>query len=101
MESIDVDIKPLAGYVLIEPFYITDHSEIELPPSLQKNRNMGTVVAVCDTLSSFVSTAVNPKAIEVAVGDKIYVKDYIDKPIEIFDTKYFFVNYEDILGIQK
>lgn len=97
----DIGIKPLDGYILIEPFRETNDLGIELPPSLQKNRNRGTVVAVCETLSNTYATATNPKIIEVSVGDQVFVKDYFDAPVEIGDKKYFFVNYEHILGVQK
>ena len=117
MESIDVGITPMSGYVLIEPSLQTDNSGIELPPHLQKNKNIGIVVAVCDNLplplyvQPGTSTGYNQGApsdsviilpqIKVKVNDIVYLRDYIDKPIEIGDKKYFFVAYEDILGIQK
>lgn len=101
MQSVDVGIKPLDGYILIEPFEETNQNGVVLPPSLQKNRNRGTIIAVCETLTNSYATAANPKIIEVKVGDQVYVKDYFDAPVEIGDKKYFFVNYEHILGVQK
>lgn len=101
MPTTNVGIKPLDGYILILPFQETDTSGIELPPSLQKNRNIGTVIAICDTLPNYTATAAKSKLIKVKIGDKVYLRDYVDKPVEIDDTKYFFVEYTDILGVKE
>lgn len=97
MESTDVGILPSDNYVLIKPFQEVDNSGMLLPPHLQKNTNLGTVVAVCEELRPYTS----PLKVKVKIGDIVYLKDYIDKPVERGEKTYFFVDYEDILGVQK
>lgn len=85
-------VTPLDGYVLVKPIRLEEPKEGIIPVQAPKNR--AEVIAVCENIYVFNEARVPA----LVTGDVVYVKDYVDKPIEDGEDKHFFVQYEDILG---
>lgn len=75
----------MPGFVLVKPKPETE-GNIILPDQVQKNKNRAEVVAVATDSKLMV------------IGDIIFVRDYIDKPLLEGEDTLFFVEEADVLG---
>jgi len=99
-ESVSVSqIKPLPGYVLIEPAVSQKQtaSGIYLPDSHEEKPQHGTVLAVG------AATTVDGVKIEcpVKVKDQVVYKKWGGNDLKIADIEYQILKFEDVLAIVK
>ena len=94
------DITPAPGYVLVEPAKQEKQtaSGLYLPESHTEKPQYGSVLAVGGKL-------VNDRGVEVGspakMGDKVIYKEWGGNEVEIGDTKYQFLRFDDLLAIVK
>lgn len=90
-------IKPLAGYVLVEPVAAETKtaSGIILPETAQEKPAMGMVLAVGDDL-----TLENGKVVKSPVekGDKVYYKKWGGDEIKIDGKELKIVKFDDLMA---
>lgn len=92
-------IKPLADYILIEPFSQEEKTEsgIFLPQTAEKEKpEQGKVIAVGPGRKTS-SGKVIP--VDVKVGDKVIFTKYGPTEIEIDEKKYLVAREDDILAV--
>lgn len=93
-----VNIKPLMGYVLVEPSEAETKtlSGIILPESAQEKPAQGTVVACGDEM-----VMENGKTVKcpVKVGDKVVYKKWGGDEIKISGIEYKLVKFDDLMAI--
>lgn len=91
-------IKPLAGYVLIEPVeaQATTASGIILPESAQERPAMGTVLSTGEDL--FLENGKILKA-PVKVGDKVFYKKWGGDEIKVDGKELKLVKFDDLMAI--
>lgn len=91
-------IKPLAGYVLIEPAEAekTTASGIILPESAQERPAMGIVLAIGDE-----QILENGKVVKapVKVNDKVFYKKWGGDEIKVGGKELKLVKFDDIMAI--
>lgn len=107
-------IKPLPGYVLIEP--ITDDSksgEIYLPETSKDKPSKGRVVALSPIIPiqgdalilDFKDGPTMPtrtsEYLEVGVGVIVFYKKWTNEEIEYEGKKYLFVKFDELLGVEE
>ena len=90
-------VKPLMGYVLVEPSSAetTTISGIYLPESAQEKPAQGTVVALGDPLFIDGREILPP----VKMGDKVVFKKWGGDEIKVSGVEYKLVKYEDLMAI--
>lgn len=91
-------LKPLAGYVLVEPAQAQKQttSGIYLPESQDEKPQHGTVLAVGDSVwESGVKELKSP----VKKGDHVIYKKWGGNDVKIDDIEYQFLKFEDILAV--
>ena len=80
-------IKPLKGFVLVEPIEEElKQGNVYLPESSKDKPNKAVVVSVSE------KPLVN-------VGDTIYHKKWVNETVDYEGKEYLFVKNEDILGV--
>ncbi|MDP3974334.1 MAG: co-chaperone GroES [Candidatus Daviesbacteria bacterium] len=93
-----VSIKPLMGYVLVEPSEAETKtaSGIILPESAQEKPAQGTVIACGDDM-----VMENGKTVKCPVknGDKVVYKKWGGDEIKIGSVKYKLVKFDDLMAI--
>lgn len=91
-------IKPLAGYVLIEPAEAqsTTASGIILPESAQERPAIGTVISTGEDIVLESGKAV---ASPVKVGDKVFYKKWGGDEIKIDGKELKLVKFDDLMAI--
>lgn len=93
-------IKPLAGYVLVEPVAAETRtvSGIILPESAQERPAMGTVLAVGDDL-----VLENGKVVKspVEAGDRVFYKKWGGDEIKVGGEELKLVKFDDIMALVK
>lgn len=93
-----ITIKPLMGYVLIEPLEAETRtiSGIILPESAQEKPAQGTVVSCGDEL-----VMENGKVLlcPVSVGDKVVYKKWGGDEIKVLGIEYKLVKFDDLMAI--
>ena len=97
IEKVLVGIKPLAGYVLIEPMAAETRtaSGLYLPDSAQEKPAMGTVLSVGeDQLLENGKTIKSP----VTVGDKVYFKKWGGDEIKVEGRELKLVKFDDLMA---
>ncbi len=96
--SSTVSIKPLMGYVLVEPSSADTKtaSGIILPESAQEKPAQGTVIAVGDDM-----VLENGKVLKasVKVGDKVVYKKWGGDEIKVGGVEYKLVKFDDLMAI--
>ncbi len=96
--SSTVSIKPLMGYVLVEPSSADTKtaSGIILPESAQEKPAQGTVIAVGDDM-----VLENGKAVKcpVKVGEKIVYKKWGGDEIKVNGKELKLVKFDDLMAI--
>ncbi len=93
-----VSIKPLMGYVLVEPSEAETKtlSGIILPESAQEKPAQGTIISVGDDM-----VFENGKTVKspVKVGDKVVYKKWGGDEIKISSVEYKLVKFDDLMAI--
>ncbi len=91
-------IKPLAGYVLVEPAKVETKTAtgIYLPKNNEEKPQYGKVLA-CG--GSIWESGVKEIACPVKVGDQVIYKKWGGNEFRIGDTEYQFLKFEDVLAI--
>ncbi len=96
--SAKTSIKPLSGYVLIEPTeaQATTSAGIILPESAQEKPAMGIVLSAGDEL-----VLDNGKTIKTPVkaGDKVFYKKWGENEIKIDGKELKLVKFDDLIAI--
>jgi len=93
-------LQPTPGFVLVEPAKQEKKtaSGLYLPDSHTEKPQYGKVLAVGGKL-------INDRGVEVGspvkVGDTVLYKEWGGNEVEISDTKYQFLKFDDILAIVK
>ncbi len=94
------DIKPLAGYVVVEPMEAQRQtaSGIYLSQANEEKPQMGSVVAISPSYT-------NEKGMEVKcpvkVGDKVLHSKWGGNEVKIGDQEVKIMKYEDLMAIIK
>lgn len=94
------NITPAPGYVLVEPGKQDKQtaSGLYLPESHTEKPQYGTILAIGGKL-------VNDRGVEVSspakVGDRVIYKEWGGNEVEIGNTKYQFLRFDDLLAIVK
>lgn len=95
-------IKPLPGYVLIEPIEDEGKSAggVYLPESTQDKPSRGKVVAISKPYQNF-STNFQTAFVQspVEVGDIVCYKKWTNQEVEYEGNKYLLVGFSELLGI--
>ncbi len=93
-----VSIKPLMGYVLVEPFEAESKtaSGIILPESAQEKPAQGTVISVGDDM-----VLENGKVLKASVkpGDKVVYKKWGGDEIKVDGKELKLVKFDDLMAI--
>ena len=91
-------IKPLAGYVLIEPAKVETKTAtgIYLPEGSDEKPQYGTVLA-CG--SSVWESGIKEISCPVKPGDKVIYKKWGGNDFKVNDIEYQFLKFEDILAV--
>ncbi|MDD2822621.1 MAG: co-chaperone GroES [Candidatus Daviesbacteria bacterium] len=91
-------IKPLMGYVLVEPTAAETHtlSGIILPESAQEKPAMGTVISIG---SDLIMNGGKVMAAPVSVGDKVYFKKWGGDEIKVNGKELKLVKFDDLIAI--
>ena len=91
-------VKPMPGYVLVEPAKMdkVTASGIYLPDSHDEKAQHGTVVSVgADTTDEKGNKLTSP----VKKGDHVIYKKWGGNEFKIGDTEYQFFKFEDVLAV--
>ena len=90
-------LKPLAGYVLVEPAKADKKtaSGIYLPESNEEKPQYGTVLACGEPTFNDGVEIVCP----VKKGDQVVYKKWGGNDFEVNETEYQFLKFEDVLAI--
>lgn len=93
-----VNLKPLMGYVLVEPAEAETRtaSGLYLPESAQEKPAQGTVVAIGDEM---VFESGKVLRAPVNVGDKVIYKKWGGDEIKLNGIEYKLVKFDDLMGI--
>ncbi len=99
MTDFSVDkVKPLAGYVLVEPAVkeTKTASGLYLPESSSEKPQYGTVLAVG---SSIWESGVKEVKSPVRVGEVVIYKKWGGNDYKIGEVEYQFLKFEDVLAV--
>lgn len=99
-DSVSVSqIKPLPGYVLVQPADSQKQtaSGIYLPDSHEEKPQHGTVLAVGDAVMDDGAKIESP----VKAQDKVIYKKWGGNDVKIGDVEYQFLKFEDLLAVIK
>jgi chaperonin GroES len=91
-------IKPMPGYVLVEPAKAekVTSSGIYLPDSHEEKAQYGTIISVgADTTDEKGNALVAP----VKKGDMVIYKKWGGNEFKVAETEYQFFKFEDVLAI--
>lgn len=96
--TLKVNIKPLMGYVLVQPSEAETKtlSGIILPESAQEKPAQGTVIACGDDMVMENGKAVN---CPVKVGNKVVYKKWGGDEIKVDGIEYKLVKFDDLMAI--
>jgi chaperonin GroES len=93
-----ISIKPLMGYVLVEPSAAETKtaSGLYLPESAQEKPAQGTVVAIGDVIVLESGKVIGAP---VNVGDKVIYKKWGGDEIKFEGTDYKLVKFDDLMAV--
>lgn len=94
-----LNIKPVAGYLLIEPIELTNQTEsgIYLPDTHEEKPQKGRVLAVGENeITDSGKTRKSP----AKVGDVVIYKKWGGSEVKIGTKEYLFAKFDDILAIE-
>ena len=97
MSKTNLKVKPLAGYVLVEPTEAQTQtaSGIYLPESAQEKQAEGTVLAIGDPIYSDGKEILSP----VKVGEKVVYKKWGGDEIKVDGKEFKLVKFDDLMAI--
>lgn len=97
-KSSSINIKPLAGYLLVEPLKAEKVTAggIYLPDSNDEKPQEGTVLKVGAAL---VTDSGTKKEAQVKEGEKIIYKKWGGTEVKVNGVEYLFVKFEDVLAV--
>lgn len=97
-EAKKMTIKPLMGYVVVEPSAAETKtaSGLYLPQSAQEKPAQGTVVAISD---SIVLESGREISAPVKVGDKVIYKKWGGDEIKLNGVEYKLVKFDDLMAV--
>lgn len=97
-ETKKITIKPLMGYVVVEPSAAETKtaSGLYLPQSAQEKPAQGTVVAISD---SIILESGREISAPVKVGDKVIYKKWGGDEIKLNGQEYKLVKFDDLMAI--
>jgi len=98
-KSSKLNLKPAAGYLLIEPLEpeAKTSSGIYLPDSASEKPQEGKVLAVGpDEITDSGAKRTAP----VKIGDKVIYKKWGGNEVKIDGVEYLFAKFEDILAVE-
>lgn len=95
---IDLNLKPTAGYVLLEPEEAETKtvSGIVLPDTASEKPQSGKVLAVGD---DEVTDSGSKRPAPARVGDRVIYKKWGGNEIKLDGKEYLFVKFDDILAV--
>ena len=98
-----VNLKPTAGYVLIEPQEAVKQtsSGIVLPESHDEKPQKGKVLAVGPKETCGCGDSKCVKESPCKVGEIVIYKKWGGSEYKIDDKEYMFIKFEDIIAIEK
>ncbi len=98
LETKKMTIKPLMGYVVVEPSAAETKtaSGLYLPESAQEKPAQGTVVAVSDKI---VLESGREISAPVKVGDKVIYKKWGGDEIKLNGQEYKLVKFDDLMAV--
>lgn len=108
-----MNIQPQDGYILVKEIKKEKEKKKEgerdliLPDIYDANPLRVEVVSVCTQIKSPIEketpmgTVVTYDLPNVKAGDIVYIRDAFNANVKEDGTKYLFVKYEDILGIEE
>ncbi len=96
-ETMKINLRPLMGYVLVEPSAAESKtaSGLYLPETAQEKPAQGTVVAVGDSMFEGGKEIVSP----VKAGDKVIYKKWGGDEIKVGGVEYKLVKFDDLMAI--
>ena len=85
-----MNVKPLGNRVIIEPKKTEEKTKggIYLPDTAQDSENIGTVVAISESI----------KEPQFKVGDKVMFEKYGGKEISDNEQKFVVIDYKDVIA---
>ena len=97
-ETIKVNLRPLMGYVLVEPSAAESKtvSGLYLPETAQEKPAQGTVVAVG---AEMVLENGKVMSAPVKIGDKVIYKKWGGDEIKVGGIEYKLVKFDDLMAI--
>lgn len=95
-----VNLKPAAGYLLIEPVEkeTKTASGIYLPDSAEEKPQKGKVLAVG---ADEITDSGAKKASPAKIGDVVIYKKWGGNEVKVGGREYLFAKFEDILAIER
>ena len=93
-----VTIKPLTGYVVVEPSAAESKtaSGLYLPESAQEKPAQGTVVAISDAIILESGREIGSP---VKVGDKVIYKKWGGDEVKVNGIEYKLVKFDDLMAV--
>ncbi len=93
----DIKIKPLSGYILIEPVEASEKtaSGIFLPESAQEKQGQGRVVSIGAALYVDGKEMLSP----VKVGDTVFYKKWGGDEIKVGSKEMKLVKFDEVMAI--
>lgn len=93
-----VSVRPLTGYVLVEPSAAETKtaSGLYLPDSAQEKPAQGTVVAVGDVIVLESGKVIGAP---VKIGDKVIYKKWGGDEIKLNGIEYKIVKFDDLMAV--
>jgi len=98
LSSVKINLKPVAGYLLIEPTEKEEKtsSGIYLPDSAGEKPQQGKVLAVGDDeITDYGTKRKSP----VKVGDLVIYKKWGGNEVKVEGKEYLFAKFDDILAV--
>ena len=94
-----LNLKPTAGYILIEPLEkeVKTSSGIYLPDSASEKPQKGKVLAVGPAETTDKGTK---RTSPVKIGEIVIYKKWGGNEVKIGSTEYLFVKFEDVLAVE-
>ncbi|MDP3994830.1 MAG: co-chaperone GroES [bacterium] len=95
-----LNLKPTAGYILIEPLEkeVKTSSGIYLPDTASEKPQKGKVLAVG---ADDVTDSGKMRKPPVKVGDIVIYKKWGGNEVKIGNVEYLFVKFEDVLAVEQ
>lgn len=98
-------IKPLPGYLLVEPIEEEKSGALYLPDEAKDKPMKGKVVACGDPKQiyngDFGMTTAEIESCPVNKNDIVYYKKWINETISENGKEFLFVKFEELLGIEE